>query len=98
MEKAIGATDLRQRLNEILIAVCEERAVYIVETFNRPQAALVNLDGYRQFQQYRRERDAFFAWVNKTATGNAQLNQAMSEDDVLRLIKQARSEVAGWGA
>ena len=97
MEKTIGATDLRQQLTDVLIAVREEQAVYIVETFNRPQAALVNLDEYRQFQQYRRERDAFFLWVNETATGNAQLNQAMSEDDVLRLIEQARCEPAEPG-
>ena len=34
----------------------EEQETYVVETFGRPQAALVNLDEYEQFQRFRRER------------------------------------------
>lgn len=60
MEEVIGATDLRQRLTDVLQAVREQRATYIVETFGRSQAAIVNLDEYRQFRQYQEQRDEGF--------------------------------------
>ena len=60
MERTIGATELRQRLTDVLHAVREERAAYIIETFEREQAALINLEEYRQFRQYMAEREAFF--------------------------------------
>ncbi len=43
MERSIGATDLRQRLTDVLRAVRERRETYIVETFGRPQAAVIHL-------------------------------------------------------
>jgi len=60
MERKIGATELRQRLTDVLQAVREEQATYVVATFDRSQAALVNLEEYRQFQQFKQEREAFF--------------------------------------
>ena len=44
MAQRVGTTDLRQRLTDILQAVREQRAAYVVETFGRPQAVLINLD------------------------------------------------------
>ena len=43
MERSIGATDLRQRLTDVLQAVRERGETYIVETFGRPQVAIINL-------------------------------------------------------
>ena len=63
MERRIGTTDLRQRLTDVLQVVREERAAYVVETFGRPQAVLVSLDEYQQFQRFREEREAFFSWL-----------------------------------
>lgn len=97
MEKSIGATDLRQQLTDVLSAIREEQATYVIETFNRPQAALISLDEYRQFQQYRRERDAFFAWLGGAAAANAQFNRALTEEQVLDLIKQARHTIEPSG-
>ena len=51
MEQTIGTTELRQRLIDVLHAVHEERATYIVATFERSQAALINLEEYRQFRR-----------------------------------------------
>lgn len=51
MEQRIGATDLRHRLTDVLQAVREQRETYVIETFGRPQAAIVNLDEYRLFQR-----------------------------------------------
>lgn len=60
MERVIGATDLRQNLTDVLQAVREQRATYIVETFGRSQAAIVNLDEYRAFRQYQEQRDGTY--------------------------------------
>ena len=97
MERQIGATDLRQQLTDVLQTVREERATYIIETFGRPQAALVHLDEYRRFQQYRLEREAFFQDLEKTAEANAARNAGLSEDDLLALIEQARQSTGREG-
>ena len=97
MERQIGATDLRQQLTDVLQTVREERATYIIETFGRPQAALVHLDEYRRFQQYRQERDAFFRELDQVAQANAAQTADLSETDILALIEQARQAVAREG-
>ena len=94
MERRIGTTELRQRLTDVLQAVREEQATYVVATFNRSQAALVNLEEYRQFQQFKREREAFFDWLDDTATRNAAQNLDLGDDEVLAIIEQARTEAA----
>ena len=94
MERAIGATELRQRLTDVLQAVREEHATYIVATFDRSQAALVNLEEYRQFQQFKQEREAFFDWLDDVSARNAERNLDLDDDEVLAIIEQARTEVA----
>lgn len=93
MEEVIGATDLRQRLTDVLQTVREQRATYIVETFGRTQAAIINLDEYRAFLSYRREREAFFDWLNDASGQNAEHNRGLSEAEILSIIEQAREEV-----
>ena len=94
MERRIGATELRQRLTDVLQAVREEQATYVVATFDRSQAALVNLEEYRQFQQYKQEREAFFDWLEDTASQNAAQNLDLDDDEVLAIIEEARTEAA----
>lgn len=94
MERSIGATDLRQQLTDVLQAIRERQETYVVETFGRPQAALINLDEYRQFQRFRQEREAFFTWLEETATANAERNVGLSDEEVQAIIEQAREEVA----
>jgi prevent-host-death family protein len=94
MERSIGATDLRQRLTDVLQAVREQGETYIVETFGRPQVAIINLDEYQRIQHFRREREAFFEWLDFTAARNAEHNVGLSDEEVLAIIEQAREEVA----
>jgi prevent-host-death family protein len=94
MERSIGATDLRQQLTDVLQAVRERGETYIVETFGRPQAAIISLDEYRQIQRFRQEREMFFEWVGATAARNAERNVGLSDEEVLAIIEQARQEVA----
>ena len=94
MERAIGATELRQRLTDVLQAVREEQATYVIATFDRSQAALVNLEEYRQFQHFRQEREAFFDWLDDVVSQNAKQNLDLDDDEVLAIIEQARAEAA----
>ena len=94
MENQIGATELRQKLTDVLQEVREEQATYVIETFGRPQAALVNLDEYRRFQQFQDQRKNFFQWMEETAGANAPRNQDLSEEEILAIIEQAREEAA----
>jgi len=98
MERKIGTTELRQRLTDVLQAIREENTSYIVETFERSQAALINLEEYRQFQRYRQEREAFFEWLEATSAQNAERNQELDEDEILAIIEQARQEAASESA
>jgi PHD/YefM family antitoxin component YafN of YafNO toxin-antitoxin module len=93
MERTIGTTELRQRLSDVLQAVREERATYVVAASDRSQAALVNLGEYREFQRFKQEREAFFDWLEETASRNAAQNVDLSEDEVLANIEQARKVV-----
>jgi len=94
MERSIGATARRQRLTDVLQAVREQRETYVVETFGRPQVAIVNLDEYEQFRRFRQEREAFFDWLEDTAARNAGRNVGLSDEEVLAIVEQARQEVA----
>lgn len=94
-EHSIGSTYLRQQLTDVLSAVREQGVVYVVETFGRPQAVIVNFDEYERFQRYQQEREAFFEWADDTATVNAAVNAGLSDDQVLAIIEQARQESAG---
>ena len=94
MEQTIGATELRQRLTDVLQAVREERATYIVATFERSQAALINLEEYRQFRTFKQEREAFFDWLDQAATLNATHNLNLSDSEVLAIIQEARAEAS----
>lgn len=98
MEQTIGATELRRRLTDVLAAVRERHEAYLIETFDRPQAALISLDEYRQFQRYRAERLAFFDWLASTADQNAERNRGLSDAEVLAIIEQARQEASSAGA
>jgi PHD/YefM family antitoxin component YafN of YafNO toxin-antitoxin module len=94
LERRIGATELRQRLTDVLQVVRDEQATYVIATFDRSQAALVNLEEYRQFLRYKRERGAFFDWLEETASQNAAQNLDLDDDEVLAIIEGARTEAA----
>ena len=94
MTQTVGATDLRQRLTDVLQAVRERREAYVIETFGRPQAAIINLDEYEQFLRYQRERASFFDWMDQAAAENAERNVGLSEEQVLAIIEEAREQVA----
>jgi prevent-host-death family protein len=93
MERNIGATDLRQNLTDVLQAVREQRETYVIETFGRPQAAIIGLEEYRLLQRFRQEREAFFEWLEDAAARNVERNVGLTDEEVLTIIEQAREDV-----
>jgi hypothetical protein len=81
-------------LTDVLQAVREERATYIVATFERSQAALINLEEYRQFRAFQQEREAFFDWLDRTAVQKATRNLNLSDEEVLAIIGEARAHAS----
>jgi prevent-host-death family protein len=93
MAQTVGATDLRQRLNDVLQAVREQRETYVIETFGRPQAAIINLDEYELFLRYQRERTPFIEWLDQAGSENAEHHRGLSDEQVVGMIRLARAQV-----
>jgi len=94
MDRTIGSTELRQRLTDVLQHVREGGEAYVIETFGRPQAAIVNLEEFHRFRRFLEERHRFFDWLEGAAAHNAKRNAGLSEEEVLVLIEQARQDIA----
>lgn len=73
-EYQIGATELRQKLTDVIQTIREENATYVVETFGRPQVVIMGLEEYERLRKFRREalrektteaRVAFGMWADR---------------------------------
>lgn len=72
-ERQIGATELRQRLTDVIQAVKEEGVAYVVETFGRPQVVVLDLEEYRRLssaqpgssRKSELAREAFGMWRDR---------------------------------
>ena len=53
----------------------------------------MNSDLHRYTMAVQGEREAFFDWMERVATINAEHNRDLSEEDIRTLIEQAREEV-----
>lgn len=91
-ERQIGATELRQKLTDVIQAVKEERVAYVVETFGRPQVVIVDVTEYERLRAYRARREQFFDRLTIAAEENAALNAGLTEEQLLAIIDEARSE------
>lgn len=92
-ERRIGATELRQRLTDVIQAVKEEKVAYVVETFGRPQVVIVDSREYERLQAYQARRQHFFDRLIAVSEENAQLNAELSEEQLLAVIDEARTEL-----
>ena len=97
MERQIGTTDLRQKLTDVLQTIRDEHVTYVIGTFGRSQAALINLDDYRRFQNYQEQRESWFLWLEETTQVNAAQDRELSEEELLELIGRASSFVPDEG-
>ncbi len=53
----------------------------------------MNTNAHQDTMVFQQEREAFFDWMERRATENAEFNRDLSEQEILAIIEQARAEV-----
>ena len=77
MERTMKAFDARRQFGKVLNEVAGHGDSYVIERHGEPVAAVVP---FRLYQQWKRERDAFFERLAKTAERvNLDEDEAMAE-------------------
>ena len=85
-ERPIGATELRQKLTDVIQAVKEENVVYLVETFGRPQVVVMGLDEYRRLQNAQPDR-AETLTLARTAFGMWRDRDDIDDERLARVLE-----------
>ena len=93
MERTIGATELRQKLTDVLQDVREQGRTYVIQTFGRPQAAIVNMEEFRLFQRFAEERREYFDWLrqNKAAPALAEVMARIASPRIPTVIRLSKA-------
>ena len=90
MERSVGSTDLRQRLTDILQRVRERREAYVIETFGRPQAAIINLEDLRLLQELKEQQAEYT--LRETLAQIRARGRAADPEELQALIEEARAD------
>jgi prevent-host-death family protein len=85
MERKIGAFEARRQFGKVLNEVVAKGDRYVVERHGEPVAAVVPI---RLYEQWKRERDAFFDRMEAIAE-----RANMSEDEAMALALEAQRAV-----
>ena len=83
MRKTVSAMRARGRLGEILEEVYYRGDQYVIERSGKAMAAVVPVE---QYEQWRREREAFFRSIDEIREGNAKA----SPEEIRRDVAAAR--------
>ena len=87
MRKTVNAVRARGNLGQILEEVYYRGDQYIIERSGKPMAAVVPVE---QFEQWRKERDAFFEVVDEIRERNRKVPPERIEQDVVTASRAAR--------
>ncbi len=96
MPKVITSTELQKQTREAIDYTRVERDVVIVETYGRPMAVILSYDEYQAYLRYKEVqegRQARFTALREASGANAAYN-ALTEEEALRLVDEARQEIA----
>jgi prevent-host-death family protein len=87
MRKTVNAMRARGNLGQILEEVYYRGDQYIIERSGRPMAAVVPVE---QYEQWRKERKAFFDLVDEVRSGNVDAPPERIAQDVAAAKRTAR--------
>ena len=87
MRKTVNAVRARGNLGQILEEVYYRGDQYVIERSGKPMAAVVPLE---QFEQWRKEREAFFGVVDEIRQRNREASPERIERDVAAAGRTAR--------
>jgi prevent-host-death family protein len=79
VRKTVSAVRARGELGQMLEEVYYRGDQYVIERAGKPMAAVVPVE---QYEQWRRERDAFFELVEELRSRNADVEAGEVEEDV----------------
>ena len=86
METAVGMTQVRARLSEIVESVQYRREVYIISRHGKPAAAVVPVGVY---ESWKRRRKEFFDLIREMQAAN----EDADPDEVMRDVLEAQQAV-----
>jgi len=87
MRKTVNAMRARGNLGQILEGVYYRGDQYIIERSGKPMAAVVPVE---QYEQWRKEREAFFALVDEVRERNRDVEPEAIQRDVAAAKRAAR--------
>lgn len=87
MRKTVNAMRARGKLGQILEEVYYRGDQYIIERSGKPMAALVPVE---QYEQWRKEREAFFALLDEVRGRNREVQPEVIQEDVAAARGAAR--------
>jgi prevent-host-death family protein len=87
MTKTVSAVRARGNLGQILEEVYYRGDQFIIERAGKAMAAVVPVE---QFEQWRKEREAFFALANEIREGNRGVPSEVIERDIAAAVRAAR--------
>ena len=87
VRKTVTAMRARGNLGRILEEVYYRGDEYVIERSGKPMAAVVPVE---QYEQWRKERDEFFALMGEIREGNKGVPSEAIERDVAAAVRAAR--------
>jgi len=87
MRKTVNAMRARGKLGQILEEVYYRGDQYIIERSGKPMAALVPVE---QYEQWQKEREAFFALVDEVRGRNREVQPEVIQEEVAAARRAAR--------
>ncbi len=100
MERQMSATQVRVNFGEVLRYVTEERQPVIVERAGKPQAAVIGIEDYQEYQAYQKSKQDEYQFALETALRQAEHAREQTRiemvgrvlPDIAETIQQMREE------
>jgi prevent-host-death family protein len=87
MRKTVNAVKARGSLGRILEEVYYRGDQYVIERSGKPMAAVVPVE---QYEQWRKEREAFFQLVDEIRGGNKAARPEKIQEEIAAAKRQVR--------
>jgi len=87
VRKTVSAMRARGNLGRILEEVYYRGDQYVIERSGKAMAVVMPVE---QYEQWRRERDAFFQLVDKVRQSNIEVAPERIEEDITAAVREAR--------
>lgn len=91
MKKTVSATEARVHFGELLRAVSEDGATYVVERRGKPQVVVISAEEYERLQVFSPKVD-LMEQLRKSQEVFRPLRESGKLDDIVELIREEREK------